>query len=74
MAEDNVVHLDVPTLIDLPAKRILTAAIKVDLQEAIVAGYDKNGEFYFAATKSSLPDVLFMLEFAKKRTMEMADQ
>jgi len=66
----NVIDLPVITTLDLPPSRVLEAAIEADLQDAIVVGYDAEGEFYFAASKADGGDVLWLLELAKKQLLE----
>lgn len=63
--EDNVVTLPVSTTLDLPPERVLSAAIKADLDTVLVIGIDKEGEPYFAGSTSYRPDILWHLEMAK---------
>lgn len=61
----GVVDLDVVTSLDIPVERILRRATEADLDTAIVIGWDKEGELYFATSVSSGPEVLWLLEKTK---------
>ena len=71
MAE--VVILDVVTRLDVPAERILSAAGEADLAAVVVVGRTEGGEFYFASSLADGGDVLWLLELAKKKLLEIAD-
>ena len=66
----DVVNLDIPTLADMPAEKILNAAISQNLGEALVVGWRENGDLYFAGTTSNVAEVLLLLEMAKKEILE----
>jgi hypothetical protein len=66
----EVVELPVITSLDLPAERVLNAAIKEDLDEVVIVGFDKDGDFYFASNKSDGGGVLWLFELAKKALLE----
>lgn len=66
----NVVDLNVITKLDVPADKVLKAATG-KLETAIVIGYDKDGDFYFASSKADGGDVLWLLETAKKELMDV---
>lgn len=68
---DRVVELDCITRLDIPADRVLKMAIKHGLESAVIVGFDKDGEFYFASSKADGGDVLWFFEMAKKRLMEI---
>ena len=70
---NNVVHLNCITSIDLPADRILEAAIG-NLDKVVIVGYDKDGEEYFASSIADGADVVWLFERAKKKLLEIADQ
>jgi hypothetical protein len=69
----EVVELDVLTHLDLPVDRILKAALEKGLAEVVIIGFDDDGEFYFAASKADGGDVLWLLELAKKKLLEVGD-
>lgn len=68
MAE--IITLDLITKLDIPVERVIDGAKKADLETAVVIGWDKDGEFYFASNKADGADVLWLLEQAKKRLLE----
>lgn len=70
MTDDNVVILSVPTRLDLPAERVLKAALDADIKTAVVIGWDANDDFYFASSAGDGGDVLWLLEVARKKLME----
>lgn len=58
----------------LPAERILSSAIDADMDVAIVIGTDKDGEFYFASTHADGGEVLWWIEKAKQKLLNMGEQ
>lgn len=69
----NVVVLPCLTRLDVPSERVLTCALEKDLEHAVVIGWDKDGDFYFAASYASGPEVLWLLEQAKRRLLEAGE-
>jgi len=67
----EIVDLDVVTLLDTPPEKILGKAQKADLQAAIVIGWNKDDEFYFASTYADGPEALWLLEVAKLRLLKI---
>lgn len=61
----NVVELSCQTTLDLPAERILGKALDADLETAVVVGFDKDGQFYFASTTADGGNVMWLFEKAK---------
>ena len=53
------------TTLDIPAERMLNAALSADLATCLTIGYDQEGELYFASTTSNAPRILWLLEKAK---------
>lgn len=70
---DNVVDLPCVTKLDIPPTKILAKAAGAKLKEVIVVGVDGDGDFYFASSKSDAADVIFWLEMAKKKLLEICD-
>lgn len=70
--QGNVVLFNGITRLDIPADRVITAAVG-KLQDVIIVGYDKDGGFYFASSKASGPEVVWLLELAKKILLEIGD-
>ena len=61
----DLINLDIITTQDVDPNRVLSEAIKNDVDSLIVVGYDKSGAFYFASSKANDTEVLWMLEKAK---------
>lgn len=69
----DVVLLNTVTTLDIPVERVLDGAKKAELQDIIIIGYDKEGEFCFASDKSDGGNALWLLETAKKQLLETID-
>ena len=69
----NLVYLDMITRHDIPAERVLDRAQEANLESAIVIGQLPDEEFYFASNKADAAEVIYLLEVAKKRLLEIAD-
>jgi hypothetical protein len=67
----NVVIASMVTSIDLPVERVLHQASNAGLTEAVVVGYDADGEFYFGGSLASGPDALWLLEKARAALLDM---
>jgi hypothetical protein len=65
----DVVLLNVVTRLDIPVQRVLDGAVSADLEEVVVIGYDKEGQFYFSSNKANGGSVLWLLEQAKKELL-----
>ena len=65
MGDDNVIQLDIPTTADLPPKRILKEATKVNLKMVIVIGWTEDDELCVAHSHCDTADNVFLLEKAK---------
>ena len=61
----NVVELNCQTTLDLPAERVLMNALEADLDTAVVIGYDKQGDLYFASTTADGGNVVWLFEKGK---------
>lgn len=61
------------TKLDLPPERLLTQALEAQPDSVVIVGYGKDGEFYFASSKADGAEVLWLLELAKKRLLEVGD-
>lgn len=68
---DNVVELDVVIKLDIPVERVIRWAGEAGLTEIVVLGFDADGEFYFASSKADSGDVLYPLEVAKLRLLNV---
>ena len=67
----EVIIMEGVTRVDLNPERVLDAAIDVGLTDAIVIGWDKEGELYFASSIAGGADVLWLLEKAKKELLDI---
>lgn len=70
---DNVVVLNVATRLDVPAERILKAALDNDLESVVIAGYYKDGEEYFASSIADGGTVLWLMERLKIELMSVSN-
>ena len=73
MAEDNLVVLNCVTRLDVPAERILKAALERGLESVVVVGYDAAGEEYFASSLADGGDALWLLERCKKKLLDVPE-
>ena len=69
----NVVILDLVTRLDVPADRVLEAAIG-QLTEVVITGFDKEGNEYFASSVADGGSTLWHLERAKYKLLRLADE
>lgn len=67
----NVVPLECVTSLDISAERVLTAALDSSLQSCMIIGWDAEGELYFASSKSDGGEVLWWMEKAKQKLLEV---
>lgn len=63
----NVVPLETITSLDLPAQRVLEAALAAGISKVTIIGEDSNGDFYFDSSIASGPEVAWDLEVAKRK-------
>jgi hypothetical protein len=68
---EKVSILRVSTTLDLPAERVLNAAINANLENCVIVGFDAEGKMHFASTKGSAGFVLWAFEKAKKVLMDL---
>lgn len=73
MTGDNVVMWNGVTRLDIPAGRVLRGATEADLSDVVVIGFDGDGDFYFSSSYAGGGDVLWLMELARKRLMDIAD-
>lgn len=67
----EVVEFNGITRLDIPVSRIFKSAQKEALEGAIVIGWTEDGEFYFASSYASGPEILWLFEIAKKKLLEV---
>lgn len=70
---DNVIEWTGITRLDLPAERILQGALAADLKSVVIIGWDSEDDFVFAASLADGGDVLWLLEMAKKKLLELGE-
>jgi len=58
----KVLSLNMLTRLDMPAEKILNGALNADLESAIVIGYTKDGNEYFASSLADGGDCLWLME------------
>ena len=63
---DNVVYPSFVTTLDVPAERVLEAALVAKLESCVVLGYDDEGEVYFASSIADGADVLWLMRVAEE--------
>ncbi len=71
MSNDNVVEFNGITTLDIPPTRILAKAAGAKLKSCVVVGYGEDGEFYFASSIADGGTVVWLMEIAKKRLLEV---
>lgn len=68
---DNVKVFPGITKLDMDPDIILSKALEAGLKEVVIVGTRDDGELFFAGNLSSGPEVLWLLEEAKQRLMNM---
>ena len=69
----EVVDLGAVTSLDMPAERVLEGALAQNLESAVIIGCRDDGSFFFASSVADGGSVLWLMEIARKRLMQMAD-
>lgn len=69
----EVVELSVKTRLDIPADRVLTKALERGMTEVVICGFDADGNEYFASSQADGGDVLWHMERARWRLMQVTD-
>lgn len=67
---DNVVYPGFITKLDIPADRVLNAALDAGLTGVVVLGWDADENEYFASSIADGADVLWLMERLKKQLLE----
>ena len=70
----DVVILPCVTRLDLDPKRVLSAALDKELSGVFVMGFDKEGEVYFASSYADGGTVMWLMELAKRRLLDVAEK
>ena len=69
----SVAFIETASRLDVPAERVLHQAAKANLANAVVIGWDAEGDFYFAGSYSAMPEVLWLLALAQKRLLDLSE-
>lgn len=67
---DNIVIWRGVTKHDLPPDRVLENA-KEKLKSVVIMGWDQDDEIYFASSLADSGDVMWLMEWAKKKLLEV---
>lgn len=68
----NVIESGIVTRLPIPVKKVLDNTPR-DLQSVVICGYDVDGDFYFASSEANGAEVIWLLEMAKKKLLEIGD-
>ena len=66
----EVIELNVVSRINSPPEKILNAAQKQNLKSVVIIGWTED-DWYFASSIAAGPEVLWLLELARKKLMEV---
>lgn len=69
----EIIEIGIPTRLDIPVEKILSAAMDAKMIEVVIIGYDADGNDFFSSSKASAEPVLWHLERAKWRLMRQVD-
>ena len=73
IVKPKVVTLNVTTNLDIPADRVLQAALG-ELQDVVLLGRKLDGEYYFASSVADGGTVLWMWEKLKAQLMTAGEE
>jgi hypothetical protein len=69
----EVVDLPIVTKLDLDPQRVLQKALAAGMTEVVIVGFGPDGEFFFSSSKADAGAVIWHLEMAKKKLMDICD-
>lgn len=69
----EIIELQIVTKLDIPVERVLNRALEADLAECVIVGFTQEGGLFFASNKADAGAVLYHLEMAKKRLLDICD-
>ncbi len=58
---------------DVPGEEVLKGAIEANLVNAVVIGWDRDGDFFFASTEANHATTLWLLAHAQKALLDGGD-
>lgn len=70
---DNIVPWNGVTRLDVDPARVLETAAKAGLKGVVIIGFDAEGEEFFASSYADGGDVVWHLERAKLKLLQMPD-
>jgi hypothetical protein len=70
----KVIPLGNISRLDLPTERVLETAKGHCTDGVVVLGFDDDGEFYFSSSIADGSSVIWLLEMAKKKLLEIGDE
>ncbi len=71
--QDNVVVLNVVTRLDIPAERVLRAALEAGLEKVVLCGYDAEGNEYFASAIANAANAKWLLDRHALKLLQLGD-
>lgn len=71
--KQNIVELGVITSHDIPAERVLRAALKAALKNVVVMGYDADGGEYFCSSIADGGTVNWLADRMKRQLLKIGD-
>jgi hypothetical protein len=69
----NVIPLGNITRLDIPTDRVLDAAKGECSDGVVILGWNNDGELYFASSIADGGTVIWLLEMAKKKLLEVGE-
>jgi hypothetical protein len=69
----DVIPLGNITRLDLPTERVLDGAKGRCTDGVVVLGFDDDGDFYFASSIADGGSVIWLMEMAKKKLLEVGE-
>lgn len=73
MSEDNVVHWGGVTRLQSDPYQIIKRACQAEMTSIVVIGFDKNGQEFFASSDADGGAVLWLLERAKIKLLNVPE-
>lgn len=71
---DTIIEFPGETRLDLPAEKVLNAALESNLESVIVVGWKEDGDMYLAGSAGDVMETIASLEIAKAALVkEMTD-
>ena len=73
MSDETVINFPGETRLETPIPKVLAHAAGANLTDCVVIGWDKEGDLFFSSSSPSGPEVLWLIEQAKKSLMGVYD-